>query len=317
MYRVAEPHEALTEAAVKERDAGQLGLACVVVAAVLWGTTGIASRLIPSDVPIHPHTFGFFRLAIGAPALLLGSLLLLGSGGRLDRRHLPLMAVYGGMIAIYQICFFSAVEHLGVAVGTLIPLGTSPLFAAAIARLCLGERPPARVLLACAAAITGVACLTGVLADPLGLSRMNLPGLVAGLAGGAAWAVVTVLGRVLTRRDAPALLTTAVGFAVGAAVLLPLAFRDAAQVLGTLEAWPALLYLGLVPSALAYLLYAWGMGRVRTTAAGATTMLLEPAGAVALASLLLGERLGGLDWAGVLLLALALLLLFRGERTTG
>lgn len=316
MSRAPEADGSLLRAGGKGGDAGQIGLAVVVLAAVLWGTTGMASRLIPSEVPLHPYTFGFFRLAIGAPALFFGAVLLLRLGGRLERRHLPFMGVYGGMIALYQICFFTSVEHLGVAVGTLIPLGTSPLFAAAIARVALGERPPAGILLAGLTAIGGVACLTGVFADPLGLTQMNLPGLGAALAGGAAWAVVTVLGRVLTRRDAPPLLTTAVGFGFGAVVLLPLAAGDAAQVVGHWEAWPALLYLGLVPSALAYLLYAWGMGRVRTTAAGATTMLLEPAGAVALASLLLGERLGRLDWAGVLLLALALFLLLRGESAT-
>ena len=44
-------------------------------------------------------------------------------------------------------------------------------------------------------------------------------------------------------------------------------------------------------------------------------MLLDPAGAVALASLFLGERLSGLDWAGVILLAMSLILIFRRDST--
>lgn len=294
---------------------GQLGLGCVVAAALLWGTTGIASRLMPPDLFFQPQTFGFFRLVIGAPVLFGGALLILGAGGgRLERRHLPLTALFGLMIAVYQIAFFTAVEHLGVALGTLLPLGTTPLFAAGFAAVLLREHLPIGVLLACVMAIAGVACLAGVPASPLGLLEMNLVGIGAGLAGGAAFALVTVLGRVLARRSAPPLLYTAVGFLFGAGVLLPLALRDSAQVLSHWDAWPALLYLGVVPSALAYLLYAYGMMRVRTTATGATTMLLEPAAAVGLACLLLGERLTLAEWAGTGLLLLALVSLFRVER---
>lgn len=294
------------------------GLALVVLASVLWGTTGIASRFVPSDLPIPAHTLGFFRLTIGAPLLFCSARLLLGRrGSRLERRHAPLAVLFGAMIACYQIAFFTAVQHLGVAVGTLIPVGTSPLFAAAIARLVLQEHPPAGVLLASVAAIAGVACLTGVLADPWNLSTLDPVGAGAGLAGGMAWALVTVLGRLLVQRSAPPLVVTAVGFAIGGALLLPLAIGDVARVAASWQAWPAILYLGTVPSAMAYLLYTRGMGLVRTTAAGVTTILLEPACAVALAFLLLGERLGPRDWAGTLLLLLALALLFRGERRAG
>jgi len=139
------------------------------VAALLWGTTGLAARLIPSDVPLQAQTLGFVRLAIGAPVLLCGALLVPGAGGgRFGRRHLPLTLVFGGMIAAYQVAFFTSVGRLGVSIGTLVPLGTSPLFAAFLAWTILGERPPAGVLLACAAAIAGLACLTGVTLDGMG-----------------------------------------------------------------------------------------------------------------------------------------------------
>ena len=262
-------------------------MALVVLASVLWGTTGIASRFVPSDLPIPAHTLAASSAFDhrGAALVLLRGLLLGRRGSRLERRHAPLAVLFGAMIACYQIAFFTAVQHLGVAVGTLIPVGTSPLFAAAIARLVLQEHTPAGVLLASVAAIAGVACLTGVLADPWNLSTLDPVGAGAGLAGGMAWALVTVLGRLLVQRSAPPMVVTAVGFAIGGALLLPLAIEDVARVAASWQAWPAILYLGTVPSAMAYLLYTRGMGLVRTTAAGVTTMLLEPACAVALAFL--------------------------------
>ena len=163
-------------------------------------------------------------------------------------------------------------------------------------------------------ATAGLACLTGASTDPLVPSEINLIGVVSGLAGGAAFGLITVLSRVLVRRSAPPLSVTAVGFLFGAGFLLPFAMADGVQVLGNGSSWPVLLYLGAIPSALAYLLYAYGIQRLRTAAAGAASTLVEPAAAVGLACLILGERLDLTDWAGAMLLLLALALLFRCER---
>ena len=65
------------------------------------------------------------------------------------------------------------------------------------------------------------------------------------------------------------------------------------------EAW--LLYLGVVTAALALLAFSWGAARLTPTALTVAT-LVEPLTAVALAALLLGERLSGWQWIGGALL---------------
>src|SRR3712207_6513827 len=73
-----------------------LGLLLVLGAAVLWGTTGTASMLIPEGTSIAPQTFGFFRLAIGAPLLICAVLLTSNvSWKSFEHRHLPLTALFG------------------------------------------------------------------------------------------------------------------------------------------------------------------------------------------------------------------------------
>ena len=55
----------------------------------------------------------------------------------------PVMA---GMVAVagYQLAFFSAVARTGVAVGTMVAIGSAPVLAGLLAWLVRGEQPPGR-----------------------------------------------------------------------------------------------------------------------------------------------------------------------------
>jgi DME family drug/metabolite transporter len=72
-------------------------------------------------------------------------------------------------------------------------------------------------------------------------------------------------------------------------------------------------YLAAIPTALAYVCYCAGMARCRSTAAGLTASMIEPAIAAFLAAWLLHERLGQGESLGCLLMAVAILVLMRAE----
>jgi len=76
----------------------------------------------------------------------------------------------------------------------------------------------------------------------------------------------------------------------------------------TSQGWLLVLYLGLVPTALAYLLFQTGLRSVSATAASIVSML-DPLVAALLAWLLFGETLAATGIAGALLLALSIFLL--------
>jgi DME family drug/metabolite transporter len=88
-------------------------------------------------------------------------------------------------------------------------------------------------------------------------------------------------------------------------------------VLWSLTADPRLValvvYLAAIPTALAYVCYCAGMARCRSTGAGLTASMIEPAIAALLAAGFLQERLGESEVIGCLLLGLAILLLMRTE----
>ena len=105
----------------------------VLFAAVCFGTTGTAQALGPDASPV----------AVGAARIVLGGLLLvlvavaLADGSR--GRRLPRPMVFAGLaVAAYQLCFFAAVADTGVAVGTVVALGSAPAMAGLLERAALG-----------------------------------------------------------------------------------------------------------------------------------------------------------------------------------
>ena len=267
---------------------------------MLFGTTGTAQALAGTDAPLG---VGSARIAVGGAALLA----LAWAAGRLAglRPALPLLLVGGLGVALYQLSFFAAVERTGVTVGTVVAIGFAPVATGVLERAVEGRRLTRRWAAATLLAIVGVVVLTLGSASNASLST---PGIGLALASGGGYAVYTVIAKRLLRRGHDAVGVMAGSFGTGAVLLLPvLALGDVgwlAQPSGIALA----LYLGLLPTAVAYVLFARGLRR--TSAAEATTIVLaEPLTAAALGALVLGERLGGAAALGALLVVGGLLTL--------
>lgn len=257
---------------------------------------------------------------VGALRLLTGSLALAGlalrSGDLQRARPYPwrTLAPAAAMIAAYQICFFNGVARNGVALGTLVAIGSAPMLAGLLEWRVSGRRPARRWLRATLLALAGC----GLLLLPGGgrAAEVELPGLLLSMGAGLAYAVYALLSKRLLRRMSPDAVVALI-FLPGAVLMLPLlAFTDLAWVLQP-GGIPVILHLGLVTTALAYLLFARGL-RTLSAALAVTLSLAEPLVAAALGIALLGERVGARGLAGMLALGAGLLWLSlpgsRGKR---
>src|SRR5690606_16110151 len=93
----------------------------IVLAAVLWGTTGTAQELGPDD--LRPLAVGSARLLVGGAGLVALSALR-GRRPWAGRWPVGLTALTAGAIAAYQVTFFGAVRLSGVAAGTIVAIGS-------------------------------------------------------------------------------------------------------------------------------------------------------------------------------------------------
>jgi len=194
-----------------------------------------------------------------------------------------------------------------------VTLCVAPALVALLSTLLTGERPSRVVMLALALAIAGVGLIVGFRADAR-QQAVNLAGVALALGSALGYALVTLSGRAVAGRYHP-LQINAIAFAAGALTLLPVAALTGLVISYPPVGWALLLYLGLVPSALAYGLFVNGMRSTPATVASVVT-LLEPLSATILAAALFGERLGAPGFVGgaLLLGAIVLLALAGGHK---
>jgi drug/metabolite transporter, DME family len=288
-----------------------MGPVLVTLAATLWGTVGIASKVLYAIQDVPPLVVGFFRLAIAVPPLLAWRWWRPGSGPgaatfRFNGFDGLRILVLGGAMGLYQVCYFRAVAEIGVALATLITLCSAPVVVGILATVTLKERITPRTATALVLGLTGAALLTGA---PAGEGR---PAGVAWAAGSAmAYSIFVLCSRALAHHDPAKIIV--VGFGIGALFLMPFALTaGVAFGIWPPTAWTALIYMGLIPTALAYLLYFKGMRETPATQASVIT-LAEPLTATILAFALFGERLGMASMAGALLLVATMVMLLRGS----
>ena len=108
------------------------GIVFVLVAALLWGTTGTAAAMAPGVGP----------LAIGATAMGIGGLLQAAAASRIMLTHRGELTaqwrtvmVSAGAVAVFPLAFYSSMRLAGVAVGTVVSIGSAPPAAAVIERI--------------------------------------------------------------------------------------------------------------------------------------------------------------------------------------
>ncbi|MFD6435372.1 DMT family transporter [Streptomyces venezuelae] len=302
------------------------GLFYLIVAGIAWGTAGAAAALVFRGSDMGPVSLSFWRCAGGFVLLLAarGATRLVWqrsstarpstarpSTARVAavepvRRRVRRILATGVALAVFQTAYFASVEATGLAVGTVVTMGSGPVLIALGARLALGERLGRGGVVAVLGALTGLVVL--VLGDESGGGATVRPaGVVWGLVSAAAYAAMTLLTRWWGRSGtADSSDTTVWAFAVVSLCLLPLA---AAEGLVPHTADPArvaayLLYIAAVPTAVAYALYFAGAAVVRS-ATVSVIMLLEPVGAAVIAVALLGEELTAAAVAGTALMLAA------------
>jgi drug/metabolite transporter, DME family len=303
---------------------GPQGVLLAAAAAMLWGTVGVASEMLPDGVTLSSFHLGFARLAIAAPLLVLFSALVLGRGlWAIGARMWPWIVAVGVLAASYQFCLFVSLEQLGVARTTLLTVCLPPVLIAGASALVWQQRPSAWTTSALLMALGGLMLVgSGSTVHDTVPGAAPLLGLAAGISAAIAFASLSVLARMLARRIHP-LQAVSFGFLVGAVLLAPIVVLSGRAGPGigleaatTLQLMSVLVYLGTVPTALAYICYFYGMQRSRTATAGIAATLVEPAVAVLLAAGLLGEHLSPAAWLGVACLPFATILLgLEGSRS--
>ncbi len=297
-----------------------LHVIAVLVASMLFGTTGTSQALGPEGTT--PLSIGVVRMVIGGTGLAVLAFLLAWRHARtrplptrpvLGIRPLSLMVLTGACLAIYQPLFFLGTARNGVAVGTVVALGSAPILAGLLEWALTRRVPSATWMLATALATAGVVLL-GFGGEAGSTGGTDPIGLLGSVGAGASFAVIAnAQRRLLDAGWDPFTVVGAMGASAAVLSAFVIPFVDLAW-LGTPSGLTMALWLGIATISIAYILFTWGLSGL-TAATAATLTLGEPLTASILGITVLGERLSVLAIIGLLVLAAGLALLAWGSRS--
>lgn len=285
-----------------------LAIAAVVLAAICFGTTGTTKALLAPSAPAI--SIGAVRIIIGGVALAL--LTLPWAQSRIfSLRNLGFATLGGMAVAAYQPTFFFGTERNGVAIGTILALGTAPIFTGLLDWLIRRRFPGTRWCVATAIALAGLVLLAGL----TGGTQLDVLGATGSLGAGLSYAVYTLCAKKLIDDGLGSAQAMGMMFGVSAFWAIPLLTSTPLTWLSTPSAWGAVLWLGLITVTLAYILFGYGLARMNAPTVSTIT-LLEPVTATLLGLLLLSEHISATDWLGIGLLVVALAIISLAGVTT-
>lgn len=286
----------------------------VMVAALLWGTTGTAAFWLGPDVS---------PLAIGAATMGIGGVILALFGGSrslavLRDRETRVWAALGVLgVVVYPLTFYWGMSQAGIALGNLIALGLGPL-AVALLEWGVDKSSPSRLWwLASGVALAGIALMSGAKVDLGGGRDGNVAlGVALAVIAGVAYGLYTyAFGRLIERGHSPRAVIGAM-FGGASPILLVVLALTGAGLFASGGQIALVGYLVLGPMVLAYIAFSAALRTLRSSTV-ASVALLEPVVAGILAVALVGERLGPLALLGAVAVlgAMAMLARDNGERT--
>ncbi|MPZ25231.1 MAG: EamA family transporter [Micromonosporaceae bacterium] len=283
-----------------------LPVAAMLATVVLWASAFVTIRHVGEEVSAGGLALG--RLLVASA--VLGAVVLVrqgrqgGRGGQGGSPVVPVVWPRGTMwlrlalcgvvwFGLYNVALNAAERRVDAGTAAML-VNVGPILIAVLAGLVLREGFPRQLIVGCTVAFGGVAMIG--MATSSG-SRADSWGVLLCLVAAASYAVGMVVQKPLLR-SVSALHVTWLAGLVGAAACLPFApalIRDLGSARASTIWW--VVYLGVLPSAVAFTTWAYALARTSAGRLGAATYLAPPI-AILLGWALLDERPAVLALAG-------------------
>ena len=275
----------------------------IFTAGLLWGTIGIFVKTLAALGADSALTC-CLRMAFAFLIMLTLSLIKHGRGIIIRDKKVLLFTALFGLVChgMQNICYTTSIKLNGMAIACVL-MYTAPVFTALASRLIFHEQITKQKIFALTVNIIG--CILTVTGGKIsGDTNFSLLGLLAGLGTGFSYGMAAVIGKAAGEKtDAILFNTYSYLFAT---IFLIMFMRPEinldAKILGT-----GFLY-GLIPTALAYIVYYNGLRKIRDSSRVPVIASIEPVTAVLIGMFVYGEELGLTNFAGVVIVLASILI---------
>ncbi len=278
----------------------------IIAAGICWGIIGLFSRQL-AEFGFSPVQITFGRSLVTAAAMIAG----MAAAGRrqelaIDKKDIWMFLGTGWCsIVFFNICYFTAIELTTLSMAAIL-LYTAPSIVMVLSVILFKERFTAMKAVCLVLAFAGCVLVSG-----LGVGQVNVPGILAGLGAGFGYALYSIFARYALVKYTPFTVTTWT-FIVASAGLagfcgLPSMVHHAVSASSVVILF---VLLGLVSTALPFMLYTLGLGKMD---AGKASILasVEPLTSTIVGTAVFSESLTAVGVIGMACILGAVVLLNR------
>ncbi|KOP73988.1 Permease of the drug/metabolite transporter (DMT) superfamily [Priestia megaterium] len=286
-----------------------LGSIYLALAASIWGGMYVVVKVVVAVIP--PLELVWIRYVIAILALVIIGLIKRQSW-RINKRHIPLIVAIGVIGNAISIVTQEYGTMLSSAQMGAIITSSTPAFMVIFARLILKEKLNMKKGISICLATIGVLLIVGN-------GHINMSSQLGGISllmAALTWALMSILIKCVPNSYSPVVITT-YSILVAILVLTPFVYKGLGEIHISKLADPTigggLLYLGIVSTALAFILWNRGL-QLLNASSGGLFFFFQPLVGTLLGWLLLGESIGGTFWIGSFLILSGVLLVIK-EKT--
>lgn len=283
---------------------GQLALVTV-----FWGFNSIAAKVLTNHLP--PYTVTFLRSGIAAALLIALARATGGWSSPRGARDVLMCLLLGALGIVGSSGLWFAGIRLTTASEAALLSATGPVITAVLAALFLGDPLTRGRMLGVVLSVLGAGLIAGVEVRGGGVGERAV-GYALLLGGALAWALFLILGRWSMARFTP-LTSTALASAAGALLMLPLVVAEGplpAIMAAPWIVWPMMAYAAVFGVVISWVWWYAAIERIGATRVAVFGNMV-PLSTVALAAVLLHERLTPTQIAGGLLVVSSVWLINR------
>jgi Predicted permease, DMT superfamily len=282
-----------------------LGIFAVILASLLWGTTGTAATFAPT---LSPLFIGSFAMGIGGILQCGLAIYNIKQNHSLLTAHSRFLVVGALAVAIYPLAFYSSMRLSGVTIGTVVSIGSAPILSAIIEYINRDFQVTKQWVIGALLGIIGMTMLafsenttTTIEYNHVGL------GILLGLVAGFTYALYSWSARQLMLKGIDSKAAMGATFGCGGLLLIPVMLITGTTFFAAWNNIAVGCYMALIPMFLGYLCYGYGLSKISASLA-TTISLLEPVIAAILAMIIVGESLSLIAWIGMLFIFICLIM---------
>lgn len=280
------------------------------LAGILWGTIGIFVKGL-SSLGADGSLIGFLRMFFAFVIILSVSIIKHGRKIILHDKAALFYCILLGVLCngLFNVFYTSSISINGMGIASVL-MYTAPVFTAIASALIFREKFSALKIFALAVNIIG--CILTVTGGNLSVENINMAGILAGLGSGFCYGMAAVIGRLAGERTDS--LTVSMYSYLSAWIFLALFMRpDISSAFNDVKILGLGFLYGLIPTALAYVVYYNALKVVHDTSKVPVIASVEPVTAVLIGTIIYNEGIGTANLIGVAVVMISIIIMSKAK----